>query len=695
MRNVHWIVRFRSLGNTAYRVDIFEEDYEGEPVVLLGGAQPFVTQEDNDSDLFLPVRTSSGYLNIIVEDYALVDSIVANDTHDRYVELIDESANKCVWNGYLSPVEYSGEWNRPPFEISLPLLSPIAAASETTYQPLNRCCTISEVLQHIFEDYLWVSPKNILFPVFTENEVDAVPFLKAKLCDSLWRQNTDKETLPDVGDEVLVPMKTESSTVKDVLEAICKCFGVILRETPNTYIFSASDYTSKYYNVSYSNIHEGVFEITELTDADMPELAGASHQRNIKDGKSFVRVSCNAIPNGVLDNVSLKDCSIGEFQYLERYDILDAKKFFCFADREDEFHPSYRFNVGTGQYDDLVDLDSANACLENVHADRRKLIGGNWVNFKESDWKEGAFKIKGYESFQNGLLIATAVGTYNPTAAELITRKTFSGVNFIDYDIVFKAKCRSSLEWRGDTFTHPYPSTYGYMAIKWGDYWFTGGQEEADRPFWIQSDSPVKFIPLWYRDNGATYSHLRVRSGNRYEPTYDGLRIPVTADQAELLEGNITILFYTPSEDETGVKMTLLYDMSLEPVQAYSAYYQPLIGDKDFYASDFRRRLSNYRLSEYHYEQAICNHFLWRSMSGVKTPDVDENLFDTLLINRLSEWYDRSIEELTVTTEYSDIMPGSVIHRGNDRYILVSKTNNWRDNQMTLILQKCYEKIQT
>ena len=85
-RSVHWRVPFMALDGTPYQVDIYEEGYQGSVIVLKGGAQPFITQETEDEDAFLPLRTSSGYITIVCEDAALVDAILHSQCKQGSVE---------------------------------------------------------------------------------------------------------------------------------------------------------------------------------------------------------------------------------------------------------------------------------------------------------------------------------------------------------------------------------------------------------------------------------------------------------------------------------------------------------------------------------------------------------------------------------------------------------------------------------
>ena len=63
---IKYTIPFKSLrSGTLYSVNIYDASYSGSPVVLKGGAQPFVTQEDDNDDFFADIRTQSGSLRIV------------------------------------------------------------------------------------------------------------------------------------------------------------------------------------------------------------------------------------------------------------------------------------------------------------------------------------------------------------------------------------------------------------------------------------------------------------------------------------------------------------------------------------------------------------------------------------------------------------------------------------------------------
>lgn len=105
-----WKIPFMSLNGTSYEVQV---DGATAETTLTGAAQPFVTQEDDDDDIFMPVRTQSGYLRIVDTGKD------ANGNNFNWRDLIPTTitsrpvrlyrGNTVVWRGYLQPQTFSGE----------------------------------------------------------------------------------------------------------------------------------------------------------------------------------------------------------------------------------------------------------------------------------------------------------------------------------------------------------------------------------------------------------------------------------------------------------------------------------------------------------------------------------------------------------------------------------------------------------
>ena len=107
--NIHWQCKFQSFEGTQYVVNIYDSATPGAgwPAQLTGAAKPFVTQEDDDPDIFKPVRTQSGYLSFFDDGAVDWTDIIPKTAVSRPVRLYQ--GNTLLWQGYLQPRTFSGE----------------------------------------------------------------------------------------------------------------------------------------------------------------------------------------------------------------------------------------------------------------------------------------------------------------------------------------------------------------------------------------------------------------------------------------------------------------------------------------------------------------------------------------------------------------------------------------------------------
>lgn len=180
---VFYKILFKSLrSGTVYTVNIYKDGTlpSGYPLTLKGAAQPFVTEEDNDEDMFMPIRTQSGYLNIVDDGYAedangntvsfnwkeLVPTI---DT-DRPVTLTHSSGGTTYidWQGYMQSQNFGGTLYGNPQERSYPIhcvLSSVAGTdiNYTQKELQNFAYLLKKVLDTIdYDSGSTVSVNNII-----------------------------------------------------------------------------------------------------------------------------------------------------------------------------------------------------------------------------------------------------------------------------------------------------------------------------------------------------------------------------------------------------------------------------------------------------------------------------------------------------------------------------------------------------
>ena len=141
---IHWQIKFRSLRNEIlYTANIYDDSYTGTtPVQLTGAAVPFETQEDDNDDMFEPVRLQSGYLRIndTGEDadgnaFNWRDLIPTTDV-DRPVTLTKEDGT-IMWMGFLQAQNFGALLYGNPQERAFPMQCPLTVASRTDVDVLQ------------------------------------------------------------------------------------------------------------------------------------------------------------------------------------------------------------------------------------------------------------------------------------------------------------------------------------------------------------------------------------------------------------------------------------------------------------------------------------------------------------------------------------------------------------------------------
>ena len=691
-----------ALDGTPYQINIYEPDYSGSVVVLKGGAQPFVTQETDDEDAFLPIRSSSGYITVICESQSLVDAILPVNVHDRYVELVDvtPNANKVVWNGYILPEEYSGDWNVTPFELQLPIASPIAACLDLQYSGFFKAVTIGEVLKKILYNQLKVAPTYIYSGKFANQTAS---MLTAVFSDIQFAEVETDPQSPAYGTGQNVGFGDEYSTIGDVLEAFCKLYGYVIHETPDALWFCSSDMSLTYfkttmeYNPTMSYVTS---ETTEtLTDVDLPDVVSAYNSRSLLPGKSKVRVYCEAEEVG--------EMLTGDFDELEQDDYYGKGSIYL---TDDGFHTYIRTNR-TGKQcfqfseDGPGTFQNEPMFADNATAESVEFWGANFFSYAK--WKLPDYIWKDeYDKFKNVIMLGLAPTLQlnnDETCAILISPHAYSAMNFVKNGIYLDMTTVVSKVLDKLDFKYKFID-FVRFRLKWGDYYFvpianpvmdqTDGTWERDPENNVMAVHFGSSEPS--EDEGQSVMVGISRDYGQYIPWTDTRAIhiiPVNAANAAQINGYITLEIVNISPRyQQGVKYVWVQDLELRN----TSFKDESLGDNiDHYLSDFRRALSNAKAEEYEYEQTLNNLMADYSPSGVVPPatvqDTDADYFEQTILDRLANWFNRTIEQLNITVERTALTPGQRIEYNDGLYIVVSRADNWRDSNVTLTLQKLYE----
>lgn len=249
---IHWQIPFKSLlKGTDYTVNIYDSTYSGEPIILKGGAQPFTTQEDENDDMFTPVRTQSGYLRIVDDGKdANGDTLSASDDWkammpsidtDRPVTLTDSNGT-VVWQGFMQAQNFSGVLYGNPQEREFPVqcVLTVTQGTDINYQQTeiqNFAYLLKQIVDSIPSAF---RPSNFMI----QGGTHAQQWLLKKMD---WLNFAD-----DNNDGTLVAR----FTMYDCLEDMCRFWGWTARTNGTTMYLVCADDSSEtnFLSLDYSGL---------------------------------------------------------------------------------------------------------------------------------------------------------------------------------------------------------------------------------------------------------------------------------------------------------------------------------------------------------------------------------------------------------------------------------------------------------
>ena len=226
----YWYIPFQSRNGNDYEVRIGGLTGNSN-VRLTGAAQPFVTQEDDDRDMFKPVRTQTGYIRIVDTGSGGFDwhDLIPSSAVARPVTLWKKRTAitwDLKWQGFIRPETFSGTFREMPQEREFPVFCPFLAmeafdvTSSNTSTQRNFAWLILYLLQHFFT----IDIQTFYF----SRPQDVVGWLR---CKFQWQNFFDDEGEPKYN-------------ALQLLEEICKFWGWTARIDGNCFYFLQPDDTS-------------------------------------------------------------------------------------------------------------------------------------------------------------------------------------------------------------------------------------------------------------------------------------------------------------------------------------------------------------------------------------------------------------------------------------------------------------------
>ena len=317
-KQVRWRVPFASVNGTQYKVEIYDENWTGSPVVLTAGATPFVTDEDASDDFFAPVRSQTGTLQVCTRladgTMLRLEDILPDNNIARPVQLRRVDDDVVEWQGFLSCEAYTQDYVGIPQILDLSLISVLEAMDSVEVEMADKMM-FNRIIAHLLYALQTIKDKsgmdlfaNIVIPSYCQNALITKYFY-----------NNVYFTADQVvsGDNIVV--EVHSISCKQILSQIAQFFGCCWREVGqdiymevigeggNYTAFEFSTFASKYLNGTSTSISaQRPISTEELADC---EWMGTGHQKSVAQGMRRVKVSTSL--EDFECKIELQECPLG------------------------------------------------------------------------------------------------------------------------------------------------------------------------------------------------------------------------------------------------------------------------------------------------------------------------------------------------------------------------------------------------
>ena len=239
--NVHWRVPFVSLAGRAYNADIYEYGYNGSNVTLKGAPQPFVTQENNDDDIFSAIRAQSGYLRIILDpvgtpsDAGRLEAIVPSNDTEKMIRLTHTEDNATVvdWQGFLQCQIYTQAWSGTAHLVEIPVRSMLATLEHKRVPSTLANSGATRLL-------------NVIVTAFDQlasgfmGGVDSIDAVIGQWMKVMVDWNAFFSTDDENSDGYTTPLQYGISWM-EAMEMVCEVFGLMMREHGDRLVIAQYD----------------------------------------------------------------------------------------------------------------------------------------------------------------------------------------------------------------------------------------------------------------------------------------------------------------------------------------------------------------------------------------------------------------------------------------------------------------------
>ena len=317
---IKWQIAFQTndpSSPTSYRIDIYAEGYTGNPIQLMAGPQPFITDENDDKNFFAPIRSQTGTIQVCtrLSDGSILDinDLLPADNIAHPVRLINLSnSNAIEWQGFMSCEAFSQAYTEVPEIFSFPVLSVLEAMASVQLDP-----TRSSGLQTVY-----VCLPAILKEIDIQSGMTCFTHLNYSRTDyrilSKYIDMTVMFEQKEYNNENSTTYIVSGLSAKDALTRLCTYMGWIAREKGSELYLQRIGEEIGMYREEIDEF-PGIAQQQSITEAGIAatfadKWMGTDHKRTISQGAKSVEVVASLKKYAI-------DLGLPPFPYGETYEI--------------------------------------------------------------------------------------------------------------------------------------------------------------------------------------------------------------------------------------------------------------------------------------------------------------------------------------------------------------------------------------
>lgn len=355
---IRWQLQFRDINDALHVVDIYDASASTATVKqLTGAADPFTTDEQSDDDLYVPIRTQSGYIRIVIQDgdESLVADLMPETSTSRPVVLHDADGN-VEWLGFLTGEQYSQPWAPAPYEVELPVQGIMSAMEGVKFQQDEGFTDV----RSLFETISGCLPSGVLDFAFSDVMDATLSVVNSNFQDYMSRQEREDSGTEDVYDTI---------SIAEAMEYFCKYFGVSCRQQGGQLVFFAHDASTYAHSSGHWSDTPASHELSSLTIKAKNNTVNYSQPYGVVIGEFDVGSaksdeSVFEMPSDFADTFGIY--SIGHWRVI----YYDNDQYQCYVDgvRGVDFDFEYGTSKNTS-YGGLISLPGGSVSSDGLNRD--------------------------------------------------------------------------------------------------------------------------------------------------------------------------------------------------------------------------------------------------------------------------------------------------------------------------------------